>query len=91
MVTYDAYQKCPACDKGIYWKNESIGGRVISSPVRCPHCAGKGEILASKLRPKPLYDRLGRPIDQLGRAVQNPQKEPWDRQLRRQKAANNGY
>jgi len=84
MPTFDAYVSCACCGgQGFWWKNERVGEQVIKTPIPCDLCGGKGQILASKLRDRPLYDRFGRPIDQLGRELKNPEQEPWARRMRR--------
>ena len=65
-------------------KTEKVGNQSFETPVRCEYCEGKGEVLKSKLRMKPLYDRYGRPIDQLGKLLKRPDQEPWYRRKRRE-------
>jgi len=84
---FNPYEICRICGgKGWYPKTERVGSRSFETPHRCEYCDGKGEILKSKLRVKPLYDKYGRPIDQHGRLLKNPNQEPWYRRERRKKA-----
>jgi hypothetical protein len=64
-------------------KNEHIGTQLIQSPVHCDKCNGHGEILASKLRLRPLFDSRGNPIDQDGKILKRPEQEPYSRRMRR--------
>jgi acetyl-CoA carboxylase beta subunit len=84
MTTFDAYIKCPQCGGQGWWtRNEKIGSNIIKTPVHCDKCNGHGEILASKLRLRPLFDARGQPIDQDGKILKRPDQEPYSRRLRR--------
>jgi hypothetical protein len=84
MTTFDAYTDCAVCGgKGFWYKHEKIGQQVIQTPIACDYCGGKGQILSSKLKLKPLFDSRGQPIDQNGRILRNPDQEPYSRRMRR--------
>ena len=82
-MTHNPYIKCKICGgKGQYPKLEHIGGQEIEHMVKCDYCSN-GWINVDKLRPKPLHDRWGRPIDRNGRVVKNAEYEEWQRKYRR--------
>jgi len=83
-MAFNPYVKCTICaGKGWYPKQERIGGQVIETPKFCEYCNGHGEINSAKLKLRPLYDRYGRPIDEKGRVLKNPNRENWLRRKRR--------
>ena len=80
----NAYITCQICNgKGRYPKRKRVGSQIVTLDVRCEYCNGTGEVLASKLKKHPMYDRWGNPIDERGRVVKNPGHEAWWRRRAR--------
>lgn len=91
-MTFDPYVTCNVCNgKGWYPKTERIGSQKIDTPHKCEYCDGKGRILRSKLRLRPLHDKYGRPIDEKGRVIKNPNRENWLRKKRRDQLLKEWY
>ena len=84
MSERTGYLVCPVCGgKKRIPQRKRIGSQILTMEIICKYCQGTGEILASKLKKHPLYDRFGHPVDVRGRVVTNPSQDAWWRNYQR--------